>query len=343
MDALSLVVPAERMLGKREFGERVIVALQADRRCVAYLAYDLDARTCLADTEAFAGKDLLVAEGVQLGEALAELELAAVDVEGAVGALLAFDRIGREAVGIDAEEVAHAGLLEPEVARDAVEAHHMDDVLLDRTEDPLQHVVEMHADIGGDATALVHVALPRGVVPLAAGSDVGEVNVIDLVLRTLVDFLLERSNAVVQAELKDVVGLVAGLLLDLLERVDVVGVEHYRLLTDDVAAEAQAVADKCVVRVVRSADAHPVQGIVRLHLPGAETVEELVLSEERALREETVEASDAVETVVGRQQVVACILDGFKMARRNVAGRAYKCEIGHYASFFSGEDSLGLW
>ena len=216
----------------------------------------------------------------------------------------------------------------------------MDDVLLDRAEDPLQHVVEMHADVGGDAAALVNVALPRSVIPLAAGSDVGEIHVVDLVLRTLVDFLLEGSDAVVQAELEDVVGLVAGLLLDLLERIDVVRVEHHGLLADDVAAEAQAVADKCVVRVVRSADAHPVQGIVRLHLPGAETIEELVLSEERALREETVEAPDTVEAVISRQQVIACILDGFEMARRNVAGRAYKCEIGHYASVFS--DSISL-
>ena len=245
----------------------MIVALQADRRSVADLAYDLDARTCLADAEAFSRKDPAVALGVQLGETLAELELAAVDVEGTVGALLAFDSVGRKAVGVDAEEVAHAGLLELEVARDAVEAHHMDDVLLDRAEDPLQHIVEMHADIGGDAAALMHIALPRGIVPLAAGGDVGEVHVVDLVLRTFVDFLLERSDAVVQAELEDVVCLVAGLLLDLLERIDVVGVEHYRLLADDVASEAQAVADEGVVRVVRGADAHPVQGIVRLHLP----------------------------------------------------------------------------
>lgn len=318
----------------------MIVALQADRRSVADLAYDLDARASLADAEAFACKYLLVAEGVQLGETLAELELAAVDVEGAVGALLALNRVRRQAVGIDAEEVAHARFLEAQIARDAVEAHHVNDVLLDRAEDPLQHIVEMHADIGGNAAALVDIALPRSVIPLAAGGDVGEINVVDLVLRTLVDFLLEGSDAVVQAELEDVVGLVAGLLLDLLERVDVVGVEHHGLFAYDVAAEAQAVADEGVVRIVRGADAHPVQGIVRLHLPGAETVEELVLSEERALREETVEASDAVETVISRQQVIACILDGFEMARRYIAGRAYKCEVGHYASVFS--DSISL-
>ena len=104
---LSSVVPAERMLGEGECGQRVIIALEANWSRVADLAYDLDARTCFADAEAFAGEDFLVAEGVQFGEALAELELAAVDVKRAVGALLAFDRVGRQAVGVNAEEVAY--------------------------------------------------------------------------------------------------------------------------------------------------------------------------------------------------------------------------------------------
>ena len=226
------------MLGQRKFGQRVIIALQADRSRVADLADYLDTRACFADTEALAREDLLVAEGMQFGEALAELEFAPIDVESTVGALLTFDRVGRQAVGVDAEEVAHAGLLETEVARHAVEAHHMDDILLDRTEDPLKHVVEMHADIGGNAAALVDVAFPRSVVPLAAGGDVGQVNVVDLVLRAFIDLLLERGDTVVEPELQDVIGLVTGLLLDFLERVDVVWIEHHGFLADDVTAEA---------------------------------------------------------------------------------------------------------
>ena len=339
---LSLVVPAEGMLGQRKFGQRVIIALQADGSRVADLADDLDARTRFADAEAFAGENLLVAEGVQLGEALAELELAAVDVERAVGALLAFDRIGRQAVGIDAEEVAHAGLLEAEVARHAVEAHHMDDIFLDRAEDPLEHVVEMHADVGGDAAALVDVALPRSVVPLAAGGDVSQINVVDFVLRAFIYFLLQCHDAIVEPKLQDVIGLVAGLLLDFLERVDVVWIEHHRLFADDVAAEAKAVADEGVVCVVRGADTHPLQGIVRLHLLGAEAVEEFVFREEGTLREETVQPPDAVELVICSQKVVARILYGFEVARRYIARRADECETSHYASFFSSESLESL-
>ena len=280
MDALSSVVPAERMLGEREFGERVIIALQADRSGVADLADNLDARTCFADSEAFACQNPAVALGVQLGEALAELELAAVYAQRAISALLAFDCVRRQAVSVDAEEVAYTSLLEAQVARHAVETHHVYDVLLHRTEDPLEHVVEMNSDVGGDAAALVDIAFPRGIIPLATGGDVSQIHIVYLVLRAFIDFFLERHNAVVKPELQDVIGLVSGLLLHLLKGVDVVRIQYDRLLADDVASKAEAVADESVMCVVRRADAQPVQRIVRLHLLGAEAIEELVLREE---------------------------------------------------------------
>ena len=51
---LTLVVPAERMLGEREFGQRVIVALETYWCGVAYLADDLDAWSGLANAKSFA-------------------------------------------------------------------------------------------------------------------------------------------------------------------------------------------------------------------------------------------------------------------------------------------------
>ena len=35
-----------------------------------------------------------------------------------------------------------------QIARHAVKGHDMNDVLLHRTEHPLQHIIEMHTDIG---------------------------------------------------------------------------------------------------------------------------------------------------------------------------------------------------
>ena len=168
----------------------------------------------------------------------------------------------------------------------------------------------MHADVGGNAAALVDIALPGGIVPLASGGDVSEVHVIHLVCRALVHLLLKGDDGVVQAELEDVVGLMTRLLLHLLEGVDVVGIQHHRLLADHVTAQTKAVTDKRVVRIVRRADAHPVQRVRRLLLLGAEPVEELVLGEERAVWEETVQPSDTVELVIGGQEIVPRILDG---------------------------------
>ena len=88
----------------------MVVAGEADGGGTADVADNLNAGAGFADTETAAGEYLFVAAGVQFGEALAELEFVAVDVEGAVGLLLALDGVGRQAGCVDAEEVAYTGL-----------------------------------------------------------------------------------------------------------------------------------------------------------------------------------------------------------------------------------------
>ena len=329
MGSVLHVLPAEGVWSKGELGQGVVVAHQAYGGGVADVADHLDAVARLADAETASGKDFLIAAGVEFGEALAEFELVAVDAEGAVGPLLALHGVGREAGRVDAQEVAHAGLAQLEVAGHAVVAHHVDHAFLHRAENPLQHVVEVDTDVGSHAATLVHIALPRGVVPLAARGDVGEVDVVDLVLGTFVHLLLEGGYAVVKAELEDGVGLVAGFLLHTHEFVDILRVEHEGFLADDVAAEAEAVADESIVRIVGGADREPLQGLGGTLLAGAETLELLLLGEEGALGERAVEAADAVEAVVGCNKVVACVGDGFDVARGDVARGTDKCEVCH--------------
>ena len=74
-------------------------------------------------------------------------------------------------------------------------------------------------------------------------------------------------------------------------------------------------------RVVGGADAHPIQRLVRLLLPGAKTVEKFVFREEGTLREETVQTAYAVELVISGQQVIAGILDCFNMTGGDVTRR----------------------
>ena len=155
------------MPAQRELGHGMVVTGEADGLGVADLIHNVDTTTRLFDAETTTRQNLLVALGVQLGEALAELKLLAIDGDGAESALLAFHGIRRQGVGIDAEEVTHTGTLQLQIAGHAVVRGHMDDILLHITENPTQHVVEMHANVGGDAAAFVDVALPRGVVPVA--------------------------------------------------------------------------------------------------------------------------------------------------------------------------------
>ena len=330
---LPAVVPAEWMLRQRKPGQWMVIPHQAQRLRIADLRNDLDARTGLADAEALAREDLPITLRMELGETLAELELVPVDGQGTVRPLLPFHGIRRQAIRIDTQEVTHPRLLQAQIARHAVETHQVHDILLNGTENPLEHVIEMHADVRGNSAALVDIPLPGSVVPLAAGGNVRQIHVIHLVRRTLVHLLLQGDDGLVQAELEDVVGLVARLLLHLLEGVDVVGIQHHRLLTDDVAAQAQAIADECVVRIVRRADTHPLQRPAALHLLGTEAVEQLMLREERAIREETVQPSDTVELVVGGQQVVPCVLDGFQMPGRDVSRRPDQREVRHSLCF----------
>ena len=112
-----------------------------------------------------------------------------------------------------------------------------------------------------------------------------------------------------ETELEDVVGFVAGFLFDLLEGIDVIRVQYHWLLTNHIASETKTVTNKCVMCVIRRANTHPIQRTFALHLLGTEAVEQFVFREEGALREKTVQATDAVEPIICGQQVISGILD----------------------------------
>ena len=216
----------------------VIVAYQADGVSVTDFVNDLDTAAGFFDAKSTSIKDFLIAFGVQFGESLAELEVLAVDFQGAVGAFLAFHGVWRQGFAIDAEEIADTGLLQFEVTCYTVVRRHVDDVLFHFTEDPTQHVIEMHPDIGGNAAALVDIAFPGSVIPVASGGDIGQVHVIDLVFRTFFHFFSKGLDLVVQAQLENGIGLVALPFFHLLKGIDIPWVEHQGFLTDDIGTEA---------------------------------------------------------------------------------------------------------
>ena len=65
----------------------MIVALQALRGGVANLVDGLDRAAGGVDAKALARQDVAIALGVQVGEAVRELDLCAVEGDGAIGAL----------------------------------------------------------------------------------------------------------------------------------------------------------------------------------------------------------------------------------------------------------------
>lgn len=129
----------------------------------------------ILDTETAAGEDFLVAAGMEVGKAVAELYFLSVDGDGAEGAFALGLCFGRQRIGVDAEEPADIGRLELEESGCAVVGVQVHGIAQDGSEDPEEHIEEMDTDIGGDAAGFGHLSFPTGVVPIASGGDVGEV------------------------------------------------------------------------------------------------------------------------------------------------------------------------
>ena len=105
---------------------------------------------------------------MQFGKSFTKLELATIDIYGTKRAFFALNCIRRQQIGIDTKEVTHSCPLELQITGNSIMRRHVNDILLWLTENPLQHIVEMHSDVGGNASTLVYITLPRRVVPVAA-------------------------------------------------------------------------------------------------------------------------------------------------------------------------------
>ena len=109
-----------------------------------------DAVTGVGQAVATAREDFAVAGGVQVGKAFAEFELFAADVDVAVGGFFAL-HFGGQVVGINRQEPANAGAFVFQVACGFLGVGVVHDVALELAKDEVQHVVEVHADVGGHA------------------------------------------------------------------------------------------------------------------------------------------------------------------------------------------------
>src|SRR5688572_17921783 len=118
-------------------------------------------------------------------------------------------------------------------------------------EDPEQRVEEVNSDVHRDAAGPLDVRLPRDAVPATSGRYVDE---IDVELRGAAARLAHTCREVlydrVVPQLEHGVDVAPRLGLELLERVEVPGLDHQGLLADGVGTHPQRHAHVRVVEVV---------------------------------------------------------------------------------------------
>lgn len=223
-------------------------------------------------------------------------------------------------IAVDAEEPSHAGVFELEEAGSAVCFAQMHDVFFGRPEDPGEHIEEVHPDIGGHASCLLHIAFPRLKVPFSAAGDVGKVHVVHLSGRSGFNLPFQVLYSRVEAQLQDGIDLFARFLFNFLQGIQVPGVEHQRLFADGVAAVAQRHTDMGIVQVVGAADAYIIDAALPVPAQLVEVaVEALGFRKKFCIRKIAVHNADSIVRIERTHQVVPGFLDGFHVAWGNVA------------------------
>src|SRR6185369_11072438 len=286
----------------------------------------LDAMAGIAQSVAAAGENLPVAGRVEISEALRELQLLAADVYVAVGRL----RRVRQVVTVDGKKPANAGAVIFEVASRFGFTAVVDHVALQPAKDVVQHVIEVHSYVGGQAERFAGIALPALHVPLATGGDVSQLHVELSVRRSGGHFFAQLKDGFVMAQLQDVVDTSAAFLFDEGKRIQHFGGWHQRFFADHVATKSQPSGNVRLMQVIGCTDGHIVElsrgvafELVRVF------VEALELGEERTVRRDAVDDADRVVDIVGHGQVVAGVFDGAHVARSNVSCGADKGEFLH--------------
>ena len=112
-----------------------------------------------------------------------------------------------------------------------------------------------------------------------------------------------------------------GLVLELLERIEIPRVDDQRLLANRVRAGAQGHPDMRIVEVIGCADADVVDALLRRSTAQflEMAIESLDLVEEAHFEREPIEYADRIVRVRGGDQAIAGVMDRLQMARGNIA------------------------
>ena len=206
-------------------------------------------------------------------------------------------------------------------------------IALQFAEDEVQHVVKMHTDIGGYAEGFTRVALPAFHVPLAAAGDVGQLDVVLVILLASFDQLFQIYDRLVVAQLQDVVQTTTSFLFSEEQVIEHRSAGHQRFFTDHVTTKTKASSDVRMMQVVGRTDRNDIERghWIALQSPGV-VVEAFKLSEEFALRRKAVDNTYRIIDIEGTGKLVTGVLDGTHVARGDIAGSANKGKSFHAVS-----------
>jgi hypothetical protein len=139
-----------------------------------------------------------------------------------------------------------------------------------------------------------------------------------------VEPLLQSDQIRMQPQLKHRIDASARLGFELLECVEIPGIDHYRLFADHVRAAPQRQPDMCIVQIVRRAHGQEVHPVLRRIPPQLVEVpiETLELGEEARPRRVRVKDARRIVRVKRSDEPVARILDGSKVAGCDETGYA---------------------
>lgn len=135
---------------------------------LANVGNGFDGHAVFFEAKATARQNFFVTAGVQVGEAVRELDVFAVGGDGAEGALAFFQFTGGYVVDVNGEEPAHAGAFVFQIACGFGGAAQVNGVLQHSAKHVVQHVVKVHADVGGNAARFLVFAFPALQIPAAA-------------------------------------------------------------------------------------------------------------------------------------------------------------------------------
>lgn len=155
----------------------MIFPLQAGRDGRSDLVGQVDRGAGIPETKPPAGQHVAIYFRMKVGEAVGELEFLAAQFQGPEGAFAVPARGFGKVVPVQGQEPLDPGFFELEEAGHLPAFGNVDDLVLEWSENPEEHIKEVDADVRPHAAGLLDVAFPGDVVPASAGRNVGQLDI----------------------------------------------------------------------------------------------------------------------------------------------------------------------